>query len=204
MFVSNRVHRIHTLLPQCQWGYVRSAINPADCASRGMLPFELISHSLYWCGPKFLYANVDTWDTSPTPIPVEQLPDTKIISLTVTVGEPSEFICRFSSYDRMLRVISWVRRFIFRCKRKEYPLAFLQSSDLQESLVSIVRASQRLLLSGLFITLESDRIPSRSYARLCPFIDSNGLIRIGGRLHHADLLTLQKQPMLLPNTSHLA
>lgn len=204
VFVSNRVHRIHTLLPHCQWGYVRSAINPADCASRGMLPSELISHSLYWCGPKFLYANVDTWDTSPTPIPVEQLPDTKIVSLTVTVSEPSEWICRFSSNDRMLRVISWVRRFIFRCKRKEYPLAFLQASELQESLVSIVRVSQRLLLSGLFITLESDRTPSRSYARLRPFMDSNGLIRIGGRLHHADLPTLQKQPMLLPKTSHLA
>ncbi|XP_015376834.1 PREDICTED: uncharacterized protein LOC107171117 [Diuraphis noxia] len=136
VFVSNRVHRIHTLLPHCQWGYVRSAINPADCASRGMLPSELINHSLYWCGPRFLYATVDTWDTSATPIPKEQLPDTKIISLTV--GEPSEWICRFSSYDRMLRVTSWVRRFIFRCKRKDYPLAFLQTFELQESLVSIV------------------------------------------------------------------
>lgn len=64
IFVSNLVHQIHQLLPHCQRGYVQSESNPADCASRGMLPSELIKYSLYWSGQNFLYADQDTWDTS--------------------------------------------------------------------------------------------------------------------------------------------
>lgn len=38
VFVSNRIHQIHTALPECHWNYVASAENPAKCASRGLLP----------------------------------------------------------------------------------------------------------------------------------------------------------------------
>lgn len=29
--------------------------NPADCASRGLFPSQLISHPLWWNGPSFLH-----------------------------------------------------------------------------------------------------------------------------------------------------
>jgi len=42
VFVSNRVHHIKTLLPACKWAHVRSDENPADCASWGCNPAELV------------------------------------------------------------------------------------------------------------------------------------------------------------------
>jgi len=53
MFVSKRVYLVHQLLPSCHWSYVRLAENPAYCASRGLLPSDLVKHLLYWSGPAF-------------------------------------------------------------------------------------------------------------------------------------------------------
>ncbi|XP_036347246.1 uncharacterized protein LOC118756600 [Rhagoletis pomonella] len=53
-FVSNRVHQIHELTsPNC-WHYVRSAQNPADCASRGIRASQLLDHPLWWQGPGWI------------------------------------------------------------------------------------------------------------------------------------------------------
>jgi len=38
---------------------------------------------------------------------------------------------------------------------------------------------------------------------LNPFLDENGLIRVGGRLHRSKLTFSQKHPILLPNRHHL-
>jgi len=54
VFISNRVLQVQQLLPECSWNYDRSEDNPADCASRGVLPSELSRMSLYWSGPSFL------------------------------------------------------------------------------------------------------------------------------------------------------
>jgi len=39
-------------------------------------------------------------------------------------------------------------------------------------------------------------------ASLCPFVDKNGLMRVGGRLRHASIPESQKHPIILPGTSH--
>ncbi|GFU60122.1 integrase catalytic domain-containing protein [Trichonephila clavipes] len=36
------------------WTYVNSSSNPADCASRGMMPRSLVHHKLWWHGPEWL------------------------------------------------------------------------------------------------------------------------------------------------------
>lgn len=82
----------------------------------------------------------------------------KLVSLAVHVSEPSEWICRFSSYDRMLRVVAWMRRFIGRCRRLQYVHTFLQRSEIQELLIQIVRTFQRLLLSELYTLLRADQV----------------------------------------------
>lgn len=83
VFVSNRVNQMKQMLPQCQWRYVRSSSNPADCASRGLMPSELLQHALYWSGPDFLCCDESTWECLSTPLPVNQLPETKVCALTV-------------------------------------------------------------------------------------------------------------------------
>lgn len=107
VFISNREHKVRQLLPSCQWFYIRSSENPADCASRGLLPSELTEHSLYWSGPTFLKKSIETWDQSILLIPVEQLPELKV-SLAVQVTPEVEWISRFSSYINMIKVVTWM------------------------------------------------------------------------------------------------
>lgn len=63
IFVSNRVHKIQSLLPQCRWNYISSSNNPADCSSRGLMPSELVKHKLYFNGPAVLYLSKEDWET---------------------------------------------------------------------------------------------------------------------------------------------
>lgn len=50
-FVANRVSEIQTALPDARWHHVAGVDNPADCASRGISPDELLRHPLWWRGP---------------------------------------------------------------------------------------------------------------------------------------------------------
>lgn len=63
-FVANRVSEIHDVLQQNNWHHVRSHENPADCATRGILPQELSSHPLWWHGPDWLNQPKQLWPIS--------------------------------------------------------------------------------------------------------------------------------------------
>ncbi|XP_037794178.1 uncharacterized protein LOC119589654 [Penaeus monodon] len=55
VFVANRVELIKDHSSTEQWKFIESAQNPADPTSRGLYVKELIEHSLWWNGPKFLW-----------------------------------------------------------------------------------------------------------------------------------------------------
>jgi hypothetical protein len=65
-FVSNRVAYIQDKVPSECWRHVRSSDNPADCASRGLLPDEVKNHNLWWRGPNWLHQDPDFWPTEPS------------------------------------------------------------------------------------------------------------------------------------------
>ena len=60
-FVGNRVSRIMELISSKHWRHVPGHQNPADCASRGMLPSELLEHTLWWNGPDWLRKTPEHW-----------------------------------------------------------------------------------------------------------------------------------------------
>lgn len=63
-FVANRVSKIQSCSLPIQWRHVKSAENPADCASRGITPSELLSHHLWWAGPSWLRDESSPWLSS--------------------------------------------------------------------------------------------------------------------------------------------
>lgn len=204
VFVSNRVHLARQLVPSCRWGYVRSAENPADCASRGLLPSDLVKHLLYWSGPAFLKDNVNTWDMSVSVVPIEHLPEAKVISLSVQIDPEGEWFSRFSSYHNMVRVVAWMRRFVGRVRKQKYTSEFLNREELDDSLIILVKQSQTCWLSKLHVDLARGRPAQRSLAGLRPFIDTRGVICVGGRLTRSNLTSAEKQPILLARESHLS
>ncbi|KAG5862287.1 hypothetical protein JTB14_015426 [Gonioctena quinquepunctata] len=60
-FVSNRVTEIQDNVPPIHWHHVASEDNPADPASRGLLPSELLTNYLWWAGPSWLREPEDGW-----------------------------------------------------------------------------------------------------------------------------------------------
>jgi len=53
-YISNRVQKLVEHVPPEQWHYVSTSHNPADHASRGLSPQQLIACYLWWQGPAWL------------------------------------------------------------------------------------------------------------------------------------------------------
>lgn len=60
-YVANRVVEILDNTNPSSWHHISSEENSADCASRGLLPDDLVDHHLWWKGPSFLSEPRDTW-----------------------------------------------------------------------------------------------------------------------------------------------
>lgn len=207
IFVSNRINQIHTLLPGCQWNYIRSKNNPADCVSRGISPSELINHILYWNGPSFLLDIEDTWSQPMSIIPVDQLPEIKLPPpVVLTSSDTIEWYTRFSSYDRILRVVSWMRRFLHACQHHDViKERYLTRNELDSTAQALIRVAQQLAFPHIIRELR-DNLPvsSRLIARLRPFINTQDILCVGGRLRNSDLPPSQRFPVLLPKSSHFS
>ena len=67
--VQNRVNEIRKLTsPEC-WRYCLTSCNPADTASRGCKPIDLVNDVRWWKGPTFLGSDRIHWTKSPKPAP---------------------------------------------------------------------------------------------------------------------------------------
>lgn len=135
-FVGNRISHIMQLLPPDRWSHVSSQDNPADCASRGLFPSELINHGLWWNAPDWLRLSSSSWpaqtSTHPTELPAEEERDICLHSIANSLVPviPWE---RFSSFSRLICVTAWIRRFFDNCHRRnqDRPTSlYLSTSDL--------------------------------------------------------------------------
>lgn len=171
--------------------------NPADCASRGLKPSELGRHVLYWNGPSFLLDSPDKWTSEVPRLPVEEIPEVKSASLLISSDQNnSEWFDRYSSYQHMLRVLAWVRRFVSGCKRQPLRSDTLSRCELDEALTVVIKCSQSIYFRSLLQELaRNSTVSSKQLARLSPYIDSKGIVRIGGRLGNSQLTDRQKHPV---------
>lgn len=105
-FVSNRTSEILSTLEYQQWSHVPSGQNPADCASRGVSPSNLVESRIWFNGPEFLSKEV-VLCMKPKNLETH-LEETKV-HLTVTESLIWE---KYSSLTKMVRVIAYCKRFL--------------------------------------------------------------------------------------------
>ncbi|XP_044729628.1 uncharacterized protein LOC123292978 [Chrysoperla carnea] len=92
---------VYRTLPS-QWFHVPTADNPADIASRGCMPSQLVNHKLWWSGPDFLREDFSLWPSQEV-ASVPDLPDLKEVGPSlighVTGGDDGVVLLleRFSS-----------------------------------------------------------------------------------------------------------
>lgn len=80
----------------------------------------------------------------------------------------------------------------------------LSTTELDEARLLWIRLTQPAKFKSELIVLQQAQGLSRSSQinRLTPFIDSQGLLRVGGRLKHALLAYDERHPIILPSESH--
>lgn len=212
-YVANRVREISRLTNLFDWAYVSSENNPADCLSRGLLPHELEYHHLWWKAPKFLHCNKYEVPRQTVTIP-QDLPETNDHSelsraMVCAVSEQQQFGIgfgtKFSDISKMSRVLAYVLRFCHNSRPNAVKVQhkYLTCAELQKALLLIIKIDQSLHFKKEIQMLKASRNVSGPLKDLHPFLDQQGLLRVGGRLHHSDVPYSQKHPVILPKGSRI-
>ncbi|XP_072946166.1 uncharacterized protein [Epargyreus clarus] len=205
-FVSNRVSTILNVMDSDQWSHVSTETNPADCASRGLQPNELLTHSLWWTGPQWLAEpNLKKDNTCIEDTHEEE----RIKSLTVVSNIEDEFIwTKFSSLSRMLMVLSYCRRILNlklpKQKRIKLP-KYITPTERNDTLLACIKQVQEREFDNEIKQLKTRGcVPKRSNLRtLCPFVDKQGILRVTGRITQCDASYDTKHPIIMPAKNHL-
>ncbi|XP_076655135.1 uncharacterized protein LOC143360306 [Halictus rubicundus] len=202
-YVANRVAEIQRMLPAAKWHHIRSAENPADCASRGLSPAELPKFSLWWRGPE--------WLASPGPLPEEirseathEVEEHQVLHVTSREkSSSSELVERFSSLNRLLRVLAWCRRWVPGNRQGE---SLITAAEIRTSKLTLLRLEQAAAFAEDIANLRKGRpLAARSrLAKLCPILDKDEVLRVGGRIQAANLPYDRTHPAILPDESSLA
>lgn len=202
-FVANRVAEIQELTKIERWKHISTNDNPADIISRGMDPEEILFSELWWKGPQWLQQDPSKW-----PIPThEQLTDDtperrKNVNVTLVTNIPNHNIFnKFSTFSKLQRVVAYCLRFLKNASSRENRITgSLSVSELNNSLTTLVRLVQLSEFSKEIESLQKSNSisPKSKLNSLNPFLDINGLIRVGGRLKNSKLLYEHKHPLVLP------
>ena len=114
---------------------------------------------------------------------------------------------KFSSMAKLARVLAYCLRFVHHKHRIRDPLLThppaLSSEELKKAHLKIVQHLQRKAWPDEFQRLSSKQpvLLSSPTAKLNPYLDSSGVIRVGGRLSKSNTLPAEVQhPILLPKT----
>lgn len=203
-FVANRVSQIQNVLGPSHWKYVPSKENPADVASRGIMPSELITHPLWWHGPSWLLdTNDDNWPNKLCPETSFESKKVEIVTMNCTISiVDCVIIDKYSSLLRLKLVTAFVNRFIFNARRPptDRRRGPINPSELDSAVLFWIKhAQQTTYVDELACINANSLLPKRSQLlSLNPFVDDNGIIRVGGRINASSLPYNTKHPIILP------
>ena len=180
----------------------------------------MLSSSLWQNGPAWLTLSHEYWptwsaattlltqsiQTEPAPETIETNP----APICPTLNSHNEYgihciidVARFSRLDRLIRVTSYVLRFIGRLRKRTFPEQVpltVQETTAAETLR--VQSCQQSTYESELDHLISKKKPRTTLVKqLQLFLDNQHLIRCRGRIHNAPVSESTKFPILLP-TNH--
>lgn len=204
-YVGNRVSSIMELIAPDRWSHVNGSGNPADCASRGLFPSELLNFYLWWDGPRWLKLSPGEWPKQCTLPPVDPSQESGEICLHTAVipCQPVMSLEQFSSFTRLLRVTAWLIRFSRNCRARKNELnritGPLSVQELNQAKTYWISVSQKEYFAKEIKTLQSKaRVPqSSSLLSLNPLLDEVGLLRVGGRESNSKLSYQNQHPLII-------
>jgi hypothetical protein len=159
-----------------------------------------LAESKLWLeGPQFLLESEESWpkrDLGTDSSSVDVSEENKVLTTQVTTMDKSEVMSpeNYSSFRRLIRVTAWIQRFSSNCarKRRGEDRELIWGLDQTE----VKRAEQYWLKRTQAEGFQDEC--QKSLENLCVMKDSDGLLRLSGRLQHADLPHETKHPIVLP------
>ncbi|XP_069365366.1 uncharacterized protein [Maniola hyperantus] len=207
-FVANRVTEILNLLNNDQWSHVQSGDNPADMASRGLTPEELMSQQQFWMqGPQWLREDsipVSSNVTTDTHLEEKQVKSHMVTADTV---QPMAVWDKYSSLKKLIRVITYCKRFISKLRNKNTQfLTHLTARELDEATTMCIKRCQASAFQEEITQLLKDKSVKRTSNTfsLCPLLDKDGVMRVRGRIQQSREDYDTKHPIILPYGHHIS
>ncbi|XP_052694839.1 uncharacterized protein LOC128173163 [Crassostrea angulata] len=208
IYVSNRVEKIRSLSEPSQWNFVPTHLNPADEGTRGVVPKD-IGECAWLRGTTHLQRIDDETKAEGFPLQ-EPLSDREVRPVCLkTECEPmlgTQRYERFSSWDRLVEGIALLQRFIISRKGGKSQILPKSIDYSQRAENYIIKTVQREVYCEEIYCLRSKQpLPKNSsILALSPFLDDDGIVRVGGRLRHLNDATVCKNPILIPGKHHIA
>jgi hypothetical protein len=181
------VAEIQDFTSVAHWRHVPTACNPADFISKGTSPSTLITNILWWKGPQWLSLQPSLWPSLAVRSASDhEFPKERTCLLTFAV-QPEDF-------SRLIRAIAYYLRFTLNCKVKKKSIELhLSAEEVSTARLKCVQLVQRSAFE------QEEEVSLKSTLKnLIPFIDSSGLLRVGGRLQKLLLPFDVKHQMILP------
>ncbi|CAK9816560.1 hypothetical protein ANTQUA_LOCUS9005 [Anthophora quadrimaculata] len=203
-FVANRISKIQNSSKPSQWRHIPSEHNPADILSRGANPAVFMETNTWFQGPSWINQSEDTWPQHK--LQEINIPDKrKVVMLSTTSQPDSHIFDKFSSFSTLTRVIAYCLRFHHNSRNETRHTGPLSTDELKNAQTRIIKTLQHKAFSNERDALSKNNDYNKAVRikALCPFIDQDGLIRVGGRLAHSQLPYQTKHQLLIPQDHHI-
>ncbi|XP_062711534.1 uncharacterized protein LOC134289564 [Aedes albopictus] len=204
-FVANLVAEIQTLSHGSHWQHISGNENPADMISRGMSANDLVSSDLWKRGPTWLREDKSKWPVQPaleSKFTIEELEAKKPSILTTQLISPNPLFERFSSFQTLVSAVGYCFRFYNNARNREPKVSstVLSVVELHNAKLALVKLVQSETFPEELQRLKKGQmVSSKSTLRLLsPFIDADGVIRVGGRLRLSDEPYSVKHQIVIP------
>jgi hypothetical protein len=205
-YVANRVSKIQDITSNFVWYHVALEDNPADVLSRETTPEELWHNSQWWNGPSWLEQGEELWPHSNI-VMEETPPEQRKRNVCLATINDFEKILRFSSLKRLKRVMAYCLCFVYNARNsKNKKGGNLTVDETEAALLRCLRRTQEVSYPDDLRNLQAGHPVTKSskLISLHPFVDKDGLIRVGGRLQAAVLDYDQRHQVILPSKCHLS
>ncbi|XP_067208500.1 uncharacterized protein [Linepithema humile] len=197
-YVANRVVNIREITDLIEWRHVKSEDNPADAISRGQLPRVFLRNQTWYTGPFWLKDEEVKWPNEIAQI--NEIPELKKNICLITNDGGSTILNKYSSYLKLLRIVAYCLRVL---PTNKYTGSLI-AEEINRAEIRVLKILQNTQFYDEMKKLaDKVSINKGKLANLNPFLDENGLIRVGGRLQKSELSFGQKHPILLPNRHSL-
>ena len=209
VFVGNRLKEISELLEilKCKYGqvslsYIPSLHNQADFLTKPCSSKVFLERFSWWtCGPQWIFSPPQEWPKGQLGcIPCAVKGELVSTVLGYAKATPLVDICKYSSYSKLVGVVTKVFTAIFRFKKS--------SADPVEAancyLVSLMQEEAFPLELGYLRDPKSTVDTPNLVSQLNLFLDKHGIIRSKGRIDkNIDLKYHVVNPVLMPKHHHL-